>query len=76
MGLGIPGAYVGITLRATLGGGGDADAVARWVTEHGGTSETAPAIQSHGLRPGRVIAREKPPTPYFLIPAAELEGSE
>lgn len=71
--LSVPGGYHGITLKAVLDAGGDPDAVARWVTEHGGTSETAPGVEWTGIRPDRVIAPSKPPTPYFLIPAAALE---
>jgi hypothetical protein len=49
MGMGIPGGYVGITLRAVLDAGADPDAVTQWVRDHGGTSRTTPAIQSQGL---------------------------
>jgi hypothetical protein len=73
MGMGIPGGYVGITLRAVLDAGADPDAVTQWVRDNGGTSRRTPAIQSQGLRPGRVLAQEKPPVPYFLIPLSSLE---
>ena len=46
--------------------------VERWIHDHAGELRVWPSIRSGGLRPGRVIARDSGPTPYYVIPTNVL----
>jgi len=52
--------------------GADLGEVERWIREHSGELRVAPSVRSRGLRPGRAIAPESGPTPYYVIPKTAL----
>jgi hypothetical protein len=56
---------------------GDYSEIERWLQDRAADYRIAPAVRSRGLRPGRVIARESGPTPYWVVPLQALEeGAE
>jgi hypothetical protein len=54
--------------------GAEMDAVTAWVEAAGGQLIHPPPMTSRGLRPGRMIPRQVPGEPYYLVPAAALES--
>lgn len=62
-----PHGSVAILRRVIQEAAADLAEVERWITAHAGSFEIAPAAQSHGLRPGRVLRRTNGPTPYYVV---------
>ena len=63
-----PPGTVAILRRRIEETGEDLGDVERWIHDHAGELRIWPSIRSRGLRPGRVMARESGPTPYYVIP--------